>query len=203
MHSFAPFFNLKISAKNRHHFFAIEIIEYWIYDFFWRQFFIFSIKFCNFFCECLMIFSGFRAKFQKRVTSVAFQSILRKQIRKLPKILKSVKIIQYHSILFNRVLSCFALLHATPKMAWDAASWGTLREFCSGTPVSLLLFAGGRLPRLLNQSPGPAIRAVWQVFLTCHDTCHMIYCKIQGCRANQIQHCKHNIYMIKKRKWTR
>ena len=24
MHSFAPFFNLKISAKNRHHFFAIE-----------------------------------------------------------------------------------------------------------------------------------------------------------------------------------
>ena len=49
--------------------------------------------------------SGFRAKFQKRVTSVAFQSILRKQIRKLPKILKSVKIIQYYSILFIRVLS--------------------------------------------------------------------------------------------------
>ena len=47
-----------------------------------------------------------RAKFQKRVTSVAFQSNLRKQIRKLPKILKSdsMKIIQYYSILFNRVL---------------------------------------------------------------------------------------------------
>ena len=29
MHSFAPFFNLKISAKNRQHFFAIE---YWISD---------------------------------------------------------------------------------------------------------------------------------------------------------------------------
>ena len=39
------------------------------------------------------------------MTSVAFQSILRKQIRKLPKILKSVKIIQYCSILFNRLLS--------------------------------------------------------------------------------------------------
>ena len=32
------------------------------------------------------------------MTSVAFQSILRKQIRKLPNILKSVKIIQYYSI---------------------------------------------------------------------------------------------------------
>ena len=34
-----------------------------------------------------------------------FQSNLRKQIRKLPKILKSVKIIQYYSILFMRVLN--------------------------------------------------------------------------------------------------
>ena len=33
------------------------------------------------------------------------QSNLQKQIRKLPKILKSVKIIKYYSILFNRVLS--------------------------------------------------------------------------------------------------
>ena len=39
------------------------------------------------------------------MTSVAFQSNLRKQIRELPKILKSVKIIQYYSILFIRVLS--------------------------------------------------------------------------------------------------
>ena len=34
-----------------------------------------------------------------------FQSNLRKQIRKLPKILKSVKIIHYYSLLFIRVLS--------------------------------------------------------------------------------------------------
>ena len=64
--------------------------------------------------------SGFRAKCQRRVTSVAFQSILREQIRNLPKILKSVKIIQYYSpssqssfqtdpnsILFNLVLICY------------------------------------------------------------------------------------------------
>ena len=38
------------------------------------------------------------------MTPVAFQQILRKQIRKLPNILKFVKIIQSHSILFNRVL---------------------------------------------------------------------------------------------------
>ena len=49
--------------------------------------------------------SGFRDKFQKRVTCVAFQSTLQKQIRKLPKILKSVKTIQYYSTLFTRVLT--------------------------------------------------------------------------------------------------
>ena len=48
---------------------------------------------------------GFRAKFQKRVTSVDFQSNLRKQIRKLPKFLKFVKIIQFYSILFTGVLN--------------------------------------------------------------------------------------------------
>ena len=38
--------------------------------------------------------------------SVAFQSILRKRIRKLPKFLNFLKIIiQFYSILFNRVLS--------------------------------------------------------------------------------------------------
>ena len=38
------------------------------------------------------------------MTSVAFQSVLRKQIRKLPKNLKSVKIIHYCSLLFICVL---------------------------------------------------------------------------------------------------
>ena len=39
------------------------------------------------------------------MTSVAFQSTLRKQIRKLPKFLKFVKIIRFYSILLNRVLT--------------------------------------------------------------------------------------------------
>ena len=37
------------------------------------------------------------------MTPVAFQPILRKQIRQLQKLLKSVKIIQYYSIFFIRV----------------------------------------------------------------------------------------------------
>ena len=53
----------------------------------------------------MKFFSGFRAKLQKRVTSVAFQSILRKRIRKLPKFPKFLKILQFCSILFNRVLN--------------------------------------------------------------------------------------------------
>ena len=50
-------------------------------------------------------FSGFGAKFQKRVTSVDFQSNLRKHIRKLPNFLKFMKIVQFYSILFNRFLN--------------------------------------------------------------------------------------------------
>ena len=41
------------------------------------------------------------------------QSNLRKQIRKLPKILKLVKIIQYYSISFNRVLNA-EVFHSRP-----------------------------------------------------------------------------------------
>ena len=33
MQSFAPFFNLKISAKNRHHFFAIESLNFRFFHF--------------------------------------------------------------------------------------------------------------------------------------------------------------------------
>ena len=78
MHSFPPFFNLQISAKNRQHFFAIELIEFPI-------FFNFLVEFCIFLRIFDEFISGFRAKLQKRVRSVAFQSILRKRIRKLPK----------------------------------------------------------------------------------------------------------------------
>ena len=62
----------------------------------------------HFFCEFLMnFFSGFRAKFQKIVTCVAFSINLRKQIRNLPKILNFVKIIHYHSNYSFRSLVSF------------------------------------------------------------------------------------------------
>ena len=60
----------------------------------------------------LMNFSGFRTKFQKRVTSVAFQSILRKRIRKLPKILKYVKNIHYYLV--------FIIIHSCPYSGGQA-----------------------------------------------------------------------------------
>ena len=86
-------------TKNRQKHFAIEKLNF--------RFFSSSSSNFTFFCEFLMIFfPGFRAKFQKTVTSVVFQSNLREQIRKLPKILKSVKMIQYYSSLFNIIHSC-------------------------------------------------------------------------------------------------
>ena len=53
-------------------------------------------------------FSGFRAKFQKRVTSVDFQSNLRKQIRKLPKFLKFVKSKLFNFIQFFSIVTLVA-----------------------------------------------------------------------------------------------
>ena len=65
MHSFAPFFKLKISGKNRHHFFAIEYLNFRLYSFSASNF----AFFLRIFDEIL---SGFRDNFQKRVTCVAF-----------------------------------------------------------------------------------------------------------------------------------
>ena len=66
----------------------------------------FFIEFCNFFCEYLMKFCpDFATNSRKEWRVSLVQSNLRKQIRKLPKILKwSVKIIHYYSLLFIRVL---------------------------------------------------------------------------------------------------
>ena len=75
----------------------------WIIEF--PIFFIFFVEFAFFLRIFDDMFSGFRAKFQKRVTSVAFQSILRKQIRKLPKIENS-EICENYSIFFNIIHSC-------------------------------------------------------------------------------------------------
>ena len=88
MHSFAPFFSSKIAKT-----FSRLNIEFPIFSFSWIS----SSNFAFFLRIFDEILSGFRAKFQKRVTSVAFSIKLiinlRKQIRKVPKILKSVKII--------------------------------------------------------------------------------------------------------------
>ena len=70
-----------------------------------RFFSISSSNFAFFLRNFDEFFSGFRAKFQKRVRSVAFQPILRKRIRKLPKFQISEKFENY-SILFNFIQSC-------------------------------------------------------------------------------------------------
>ena len=77
-----------------------------------------------------MIFPGFHAKFQKIVTSVDFQSILRKQIRNLPKFPKSVKnyLVDPNSILFNIIIQYFSfvsLIAAQNKkfIVCEAATW--------------------------------------------------------------------------------
>ena len=112
MHSFAPFSKLKFQPKIANIFSRLNI-EFLIFSFFSSN----SAFFLRIFDEIL---SGFRDKFQKRVTRVAFslfflffQSNLREKNRNLPKILKSdsVKIIQYYSI-FIRVLRQDQDLHA-------------------------------------------------------------------------------------------
>ena len=98
MHSFAPFFELKLSAKNRQHFSRMKI-EFPI-------FFTFFVEFCIFCWKFWWNFVLISRQIPEKSDSVSlFQLNLRKPIRKLPKILKSVKLIQYHSILFIRVLS--------------------------------------------------------------------------------------------------
>ena len=70
------------------------------------RFFIFLCRFCICLCEFLMnCCPDFATNSRKEWRLSLFQSILRKRIRKLPKILKFVKSIQYYSILFYRVLS--------------------------------------------------------------------------------------------------
>ena len=81
--------------------------------------------------------------------SVAFQSILRKRIRKLPTFLKILKIIQFYSILFNRVLSK-AVAQFAP---------GDYRDKVNEKPTArvaaeLLPAACGNRPPFRHESPG-------------------------------------------------
>ena len=65
MHSFAPFSNLNFFVKNRQNVFAIELMNF-INSFAQNSNFAFFLRIFD------EIFSGFRAKFQKIVTCVAF-----------------------------------------------------------------------------------------------------------------------------------
>ena len=99
MHSFAPFFKLKMSAKNRQHFFAIEK---WISDFF-----IFCIEFCIFSANFLWIFVRISRQIpEKSDVCRFFTQICENKLENCRKFWNLWKIIQYYSILFNRVLSC-------------------------------------------------------------------------------------------------
>ena len=67
-------------------------------------FFFFSWNFAFFFEFFMKACLDFATNSRKEWRVSLFQSNLRKQIRKLPKILKSVKIIHYYSLFFIRVL---------------------------------------------------------------------------------------------------
>ena len=98
MHSFAPFFNLKISAKNRQHFFAIESLNF--------RFFHFLRRILHFFCEFLMIFfPDFAPNSRKEWRLSLFNQFCEKKLencRKFWNLWKLFNITKY-SILFIRV----------------------------------------------------------------------------------------------------
>ena len=88
-------------------------------------------------------FSRFRAKLQKRVRSVAFQSILRERIRKLPKFLKTLKIIQN----FIQYYSIVSLLEVTNEKMWATVIAGLLEE-AKGAVKELEPGTGAQMDRL-------------------------------------------------------
>ena len=100
MHSFAPFSNLNLSSKIAKNF------RDWIIEF--PIVFIFCVEFA-FFCEFLMKFCpDFATNSRAEWRVPFFQSNLRKQIRNLQKILKSVKIVHYY------ILALLIIVHLCP-----------------------------------------------------------------------------------------
>ena len=102
LHTFAPLRSQKFSQKSS------TFFREWIMNF---RFFHFLRRFLHFFCEFLMKFGpDFATNSRKEWRVSLFQSNLRKQIRKLPKIelwnlWKLIIIFHYFSLLFIRVLS--------------------------------------------------------------------------------------------------
>ena len=97
LHTSAPLRSQNFSQKSS------TFFREWITNF---RFFHFSCRNLHFFCEFLMKFCpDFATNSREKWRVSIFQSNLRKHIRKLPKFLKFVKITQYYSVLFNRVLT--------------------------------------------------------------------------------------------------
>ena len=121
LHTFTPLGSQNFSQKSS------TFFREWIMN---LRFFSFLKRFVSnfaFFCEFLMKFCpDFATNSRKKWRVSLFQSNLRKQIRKLPKILKSVKIIHYYSLLFIRVLrrhptSVYWRYRALISMRWERA----------------------------------------------------------------------------------
>ena len=99
------------------------------------------------------------------MTSVAFQSILRKQIRTLPKFLKSVKIIQYYySILLNRVLTRLREVPAARGGGGEGLRELGRQRHAGGEAEAALLLGRGGLRALRLRRGFQFLSKFWQNF---------------------------------------
>ena len=121
-----------------------------------------------------VFFSEFRAEFQKRMTSVAFESNFRKQIRKLPKILKAVKlfnIVQYYSFVSLHSIRNLGCTAFGPGATSDEVS--RLRQenvrkhtLAAVQPAALLVTRGSWVPGARPQraqTSGLFIPKIWRI----------------------------------------
>ena len=98
MHSFAPFSNLIFFVKNRQNVFAIELMNF-INSIAKNSNFAFFLRIVDEF------FSGFRAKFQKTVTCVAFSIKFAKTVTN-QKFAENSEFCENYSLLFKIIHWC-------------------------------------------------------------------------------------------------
>ena len=99
MHSFAPFSNLNFFVKNHQNFFAIEFMNF-INSIAKNLNFAFFLRIFDEF------FSGFRAKFQKIVTCVAFSIKFAKTKLTNQKFAENSEFCENYSLLFKIIHWC-------------------------------------------------------------------------------------------------
>ena len=124
-----------------------------------------------------------------------FQSNLRKQLRKLPKILKSVKIIQYYSILFIRVLirDHLSPLLRPPQDRGAVASFEEVDRALGSLPAVAARLDEGYLLILLGQGFGVIFRNIPL------PTCAPSKCSIPNvqCKfADFVQFYNHYLFIV-------